>query len=102
MVSTIIIFKRCKFNVNLWTLCFVQKVPKSINPKPGSRSVKLTRTHGFNIIQKHIIQFILFEYIVYISYLISCDRQKQDNNVIAIKQFYLRGDLILLGSFVLT
>ena len=31
-MSTIIIFKRCKFNVNLWTWCFVlQKVPKSFN-----------------------------------------------------------------------
>ena len=29
-LSTIIIFKRCKFNVNLWTLCLcLQKVPKS-------------------------------------------------------------------------
>ena len=29
-LSTIIIFKRCKFSVNLWKLCFVlQKVPKS-------------------------------------------------------------------------
>ena len=28
-LSTIIIFKLCKFNVNLWTLCFVlHKVPK--------------------------------------------------------------------------
>ena len=26
------IFKLCKFNVNLWTLCFVlEKVPKSLN-----------------------------------------------------------------------
>ena len=29
-LSTIIIFKQCKFNVNLWKLCFeLQKVPKS-------------------------------------------------------------------------
>ena len=38
-LSTIIIFKRCKFNVNLWTLCFVlQKVPKFFNwPHKESR-----------------------------------------------------------------
>ena len=45
-LSTIIIFKRCKFSVNLWTLCYVlQKVPKALcetRPQVGP-SARLAR-----------------------------------------------------------
>ena len=41
MLSTIIIFKRCKFNINQWTLCFVlQKVPESFNLIDSGGEVK--------------------------------------------------------------
>ena len=53
-LSTIIIFKQCKFYENLWTLCFVlQTVPKSFKFATGIKIINFgfTCTHNKNSLQ---------------------------------------------------
>ena len=53
-LSTIIIFKQCKFNVSLWPLCFMlQKVPKSFKVPCSSQGHKCPT--NWAKIQTHLI-----------------------------------------------